>query len=237
MADRDGLEGADLHPAAAAVAGAVGGGDVVPGQDGAAFQQGGLVGLDDQQVVGLLWLTRNSAVSAWVCSASAVITAPARSSRPAGLEGGDLAGSAVDLALGEHGAGGVVHRGQQVDLAAVASGASQRLAIDRDCPPPLLLLLGAVAVAKPGADRFGQGLRVQAAQGPADGGSGRNAVVAGGVAAGAERGTDWGGRGGPFGDRGHRAGTGKHRGGGHGQDGDEQVAAATRGTRVGDDAR
>jgi hypothetical protein len=92
------------------------------------------------------------------------------------LEGGDLAGSAVDLALGEHGAGGVVHRGQQVDLAAVAAGA--------------------------------------------------------------ERGTDWlGSLGGPFGDRGHRAGTGKHRGGGHGQDGDERVAAATKGTRVGDAAR
>jgi hypothetical protein len=51
-----------------------------------------------------------------------------------GLEGGDLAGGAVDLALGEHGAGGVVHRGQQVDLAAVASGAAQRLAVDRDLP-------------------------------------------------------------------------------------------------------
>ncbi len=48
MADGDGLEGADLHPAVAAVAGAVGDRDVVPGQGGAAFQQGGLVGLDDQ---------------------------------------------------------------------------------------------------------------------------------------------------------------------------------------------
>jgi len=50
----------------------------------------------------------------------------------------------------------VVHTGQQVDLAAVVFGASQRLAVDRDCPPPLPLL--AVAVAKPGADRCGQGL-------------------------------------------------------------------------------
>jgi hypothetical protein len=59
--------------------------------------------------------------------------------------------------------------------------------------------------------------------------------VAGGVAAGAERGTDWlGSLGGPFGDRGHRAGTGKYRGGGHGQDGDERMAAATRGSWVGD---
>jgi hypothetical protein len=93
-----------------------------------------------------------------------------------GLEGGDLAGGAADLALGQHCAGGVVHRGQQVDLPAVAFGAAQRLAVDRDC---LAALLGAVAVAKPGADRRGQGLRVQAAQGLADGGLGRDAVVVG----------------------------------------------------------
>jgi len=147
-----------------------------------------------------------------------------------GLEGGDLAGGAVDLALGEHCAGGVVHRGQQVDLAAVAFGASQRLAVDRDCPA----LLGAVAVAKPGADRCGQGLGVQAAQGPADGGFGRDASGRA-LAVGAERGPDvLGSLGGPFGDRGHRAGTSEHCGGGHGQDGDERVEAATRGTRVGD---
>jgi hypothetical protein len=62
-----------------------------------------------------------------------------------GLEGGHLTGGAVDLALGEHRAGGVVHRGEQVDAAAVgcASGATQRLAVDRDCPSPLA---GAVAV-------------------------------------------------------------------------------------------
>jgi hypothetical protein len=47
VADRDGLEGADLDAAVATVAGAVGDRDVVPGQDGAAFQEGGLVGLDD----------------------------------------------------------------------------------------------------------------------------------------------------------------------------------------------
>jgi hypothetical protein len=40
--------------------------------------------------------------------------------------------------LGEHGAGGVVHRGQQVHWAAVGvDGAAQRLGIDRDRPPPL----------------------------------------------------------------------------------------------------
>jgi len=65
----------------------------------------------------------------------------------------DFAGGAVDLALGEHGAGGVVHRGEQVDLAAVAAGAAQRLAVDRHRPPPLLLAgsPGAVTVGQPRA--------------------------------------------------------------------------------------
>jgi hypothetical protein len=41
-----------------------------------------------------------------------------------GLEGGHLTWGAVDLALGEHRAGGVVHRGEQVDLPALgAAGA------------------------------------------------------------------------------------------------------------------
>jgi hypothetical protein len=87
------------------------------------------------------------------------------------LEGGDLARGAVDLALGEDDAGGVVHRGQQVGLPAVccAAGAAQGLAVDRDRPRPLL---GLVAVCKPRADRGGQRLRVHAAQGPADRGLG-----------------------------------------------------------------
>jgi hypothetical protein len=85
------------------------------------------------------------------------------------LEGGDLARGAVDLALGEDDAGGVVHRGQQVGLPAVccAAGAAQGLAVDRDRPSPLLGLVGLVAVCKPRADRGGQRLRVHAAQGPA----------------------------------------------------------------------
>jgi hypothetical protein len=57
-----------------------------------------------------------------------------------GLKGGHLTRGTVDLALGQHRAGGVVHRGEQVDLAAVvAVGASQRLAVDRDRPPSMLL--------------------------------------------------------------------------------------------------
>jgi hypothetical protein len=59
--------------------------------------------------------------------------------------------------------------------------------------------------------------------------------VVGGVAAGAERGPDrLESIGGPFGDRGHRVGAAQHRGGGHGQDGDKGVAAATGASRVGD---
>jgi hypothetical protein len=141
------------------------------------------------------------------------------------LQAGDLAGGAVDLALGQHTAGGVVHRGEQVDLAAVwCAGTAERLAVDRDGPPPL----AAVAVGQPRADRGGHGVSIKAAQGPAEGGLGRDAVVVRAIAAGAERGTDWlGGVGGPFSDCGHRAGAGQHRGGGHGQDGGEWVAAAT----------
>jgi hypothetical protein len=59
--------------------------------------------------------------------------------------------------------------------------------------------------------------------------------MVGGVAAGAQRRPDRLGRvGGPFGDRGDRAGAGQHRGGGHGQDGDQRVAAAPGRSRVGD---
>jgi hypothetical protein len=54
-----------------------------------------------------------------------------------GLEGGHLTWGTVDLALGEHRAGGVVGRGEQVDSAAVALGAAQRLAVDRDRTSPL----------------------------------------------------------------------------------------------------
>jgi len=53
-ADRDGLEGAQLDAAVGTVAGSVQHGHLVPGQPLAAAQQRGLVGLDTEQVVGLL---------------------------------------------------------------------------------------------------------------------------------------------------------------------------------------
>jgi hypothetical protein len=49
MVHGDGLEGAQLDAAVAAVAGPVQDRDAMPGQAGAALQQGGLVGLDDNR--------------------------------------------------------------------------------------------------------------------------------------------------------------------------------------------
>jgi hypothetical protein len=234
VVDGDGLDGTQLDAAVAAVAGAVGHGHAVPGQAGAAVQQRGLVGLDDEQVAGLLSGDQELGGLAvglqGVCCdhhASKVQVAKQW------LEGGDLAGGAVDLALGEHSAGGVVHRGQQVDLAAVGvAGAAQRLAIDRDCPA---VPRGVVAVGQPGADRGGQGVGIKPAERAANGGLAGDAAAVRAIAAGAERDTDrLGSVGGPFGNRGHRAGAAQDCGGGHGQDGDEWVAAATGGSRVGD---
>jgi hypothetical protein len=92
-----------------------------------------------------------------------------------------------------------------------------------------------VPLGQPGADGAGQRVWVQAGQGAADGGLGGNGEVAGGVVAGAQRGPDrLGCLGGPLGDRGDRPGAGQDRGSGHGQDGDQRVAAATGGSRVGD---
>jgi hypothetical protein len=63
--DADGLEGAVLDAAVAAVAGAVQHGDVVPGKGGAARQQGGLVSLDGEE--------REAAVC---CQAAVVASTP-----------------------------------------------------------------------------------------------------------------------------------------------------------------
>jgi hypothetical protein len=125
----------------------------------------------------------------------------------------------------------VVHRGEQMDLPAVASGAAQRLAVDRDRPPAL-----AGAVGKPRADRGGQGLGVRAGERAADRGLGGDGPAAGeGVAAGPERGTHGlGCVAGPLGDRGDRARTGQDRGCGERQDGGQRVAAPSAGPGVGD---
>jgi len=150
-------------------------------------------------------------------------------------EAGNLTRRAVDLSLGQDHAGGVVHRGQQVDLAAVASGAPQGFAVDRDRPWPSV---GTVAVGQPGADHTGQGLGVKPGEGAADrgfAGDGPHPAAGAGIAAGSERGTHrLGGVGGPLGDRGDRPRARQDRGRGEHQDGDQRVPAPRTGPGVGD---
>jgi len=155
-----------------------------------------------------------------------------------GLEGGHLARCAVDLALGEHRAGGVVHRAEQVDLPALGAagaGAAERLAVDRDRPS---MLAGTVAVGKPGADRGGQRLGVHAGERPADrglGGDGPHPAAGQGIVTGPERGTHGlGCVGGPLGDRGDRPGARQDHSSGEQQDGDQRVTAPGAGPWVGD---
>ena len=154
----------------AAVAGAVQHGDVVPGQAGATLQQGGLVGLDHEQVVSLLaghqelgGITVGVQRVGGDHGAGQIQVAQQR------LEPGDLTGGAVDLALGEHGAGGVVHRGEQMDLPAVRGG---RPAASCRRPRPHVdagRAGRAVTVSQPRADHGGQ--RRQGPRGPGSGGS------------------------------------------------------------------
>ena len=114
---------------------------MVPGQAGAAVQQRGLVGLDREQVVGPLAGDQElGGVGVGVQriggdhGASQVQVAQQRD------QARDFTRGAVDVALGEHDTGDMVHRCEQVDLpAVVAFGAPQRLAVDRDRPPSMLL--------------------------------------------------------------------------------------------------
>src|SRR6266508_6147243 len=74
--DGDGLEGAELDAAVAAVAGAVQHRHAMPGQAGAAVQQHRLIGLDGEQVVRLLGDHQELGSGRVVCDASAVTTVP-----------------------------------------------------------------------------------------------------------------------------------------------------------------
>jgi hypothetical protein len=228
-----------------AVAGVVQLGDAMPGQALAAVQQGGLVGLDGEHVVRLL-AGHEELGGLWVGLERVGgdhYAGKVQGGQQRG-KGGRLLGRAADLALGQHRAGGVVHRGQQVHGAAIAvgcwcAGAAQRLAVDGDrpsSPVPLLMVLGVVTVAQPGTDHRGQRLGVEPAQRAADRGLSRDhPPPRRGIAAGAERGTDrLRGVGRPCGDRGERPGTGQHRGSHQAQDGDQRVAAPGAGPWVGD---
>ena len=231
------FEGAQLDAAVGPVAGAVQHRHVTPRQAGAARQQGGLVGLDREPGVRvLLGHQELGCLGVGVEGVGGHDHAGQVERVQQRGEPRDFAGGAVDGALGQYRAGGVVHRGEQVELAAVGRlfGAAQGLAVDGDRPP--VLAVTPVTVAQPGTDRRGQRLVVEVAQGAADGGLRGDRPVAGqGVAAGAQRGAHRLGRvGGPLGDRGHRAGAGQHRGGGQPQDAGQRVAAAGRAARVGD---
>jgi hypothetical protein len=234
-AHRDRLQGADLHPAVGAVAGAVQHRHLLPGQPGASVQQGGLVGLDGEQVV------RGLGGDQELCGLSMGVECISRDHRPGQvqvgqqrLEAGHLAGGAVDGALGQHPTGGVLHGGQQVNGAAVTPGAPKGLAVHRD-RPSTPALVGAVAVGQPRADHLGQGLGVQAGQRAADGGLGGHDSVCGRITAGAKRHPDQlRDIRSPLGDRGHRSCAGQHRCSGYGQDRDQRVASATATSRVAD---
>jgi hypothetical protein len=213
VVDGDGFEGPQLDPAVGAVAGPVQDGDVVPGQAGAAVQERGLVGLDTEQVVGLLAGDQEGGgVGVGVQRVGGDHGAGQLQVGQQRLKTGDLTRGAVDVALGEDGAGGVVHRGEQVDLpAVVAFGAPQRLAVDRDRRSSMLLAASprAVTVGQPCTDHRRQRRWIHAGKGPADSGLGGHRQVVGGVTASAERRPHrLGGIGGPLGDRGHRPGTG-----------------------------
>ncbi len=79
----------------------------------AAGQQGGLIGLDGEQVVGLLCGHHElGRVGVGVQRVGGDHRAGQLQAGQQRGEPGDLAGGAVDLALGEHRAGGVVHRGE-----------------------------------------------------------------------------------------------------------------------------
>jgi hypothetical protein len=161
-------EGADGHPAVCPVAGAVQHRHVVPGQPLAAVQEGGLVGLDGEPVVRLL--DRDQQVRSLGVGLERVggdHRAGQVQALKQRLEAGHLARGAVDLALGQHPAGGVPPGGQQVDLPAAATRAGQRLAVHRDRPSPLVRM---VTVGQPRANHPGQRLGIQTRQGPADGG-------------------------------------------------------------------
>jgi hypothetical protein len=77
--DRGDLQAAGLDPAVAAVAGVVLDGDLPPGQGSELLVQGGMVGLDEQQVGGVLDGDQPLGVLTVGVRASAVTTRPARS--------------------------------------------------------------------------------------------------------------------------------------------------------------
>jgi hypothetical protein len=126
------LQGPDLDPPVAMVAGAVHDRDLVPRQPGELGVQGWLVGLDDQQEVG-------AAVDQKAGVVALGVQRIGRDDHTGKVEVGqqwrkqrDLVGGGGHLALGEHGPVVVVQRCQQVHLVAVTGRAAQPLAVHRE---------------------------------------------------------------------------------------------------------
>jgi hypothetical protein len=109
------LQAAGLGAAVAAVVGGVGDRDLAPRQALELLLQRGLVGLDDQQVGGVLVGDQPVGVLTLgvqgVGGEDGVGEVHSLQQRP---EPGDLVGGVVHLGLGQDRAGGVVHRRQQV---------------------------------------------------------------------------------------------------------------------------
>jgi hypothetical protein len=213
------LQAADLGTTVAAVAGVVGNGELLPGQELELVVQRGLVAFDDQQVGGVL--VGDQPVGVLTLGVHGV-----GGDDPSGQvqvfqqrpEPGDLIGLGVDVDLSQDGTTGVLHRRQQVHRGGVVvAAAAQGLAVDGDCLPPWAggwwrggwwwLVPGS-----PGTDGTVQRVGVDAAQHTADGGLvGWPGGAGPGVAAYPERGQDRAGRiSGPLTDRGQRSGSGEH---------------------------
>jgi hypothetical protein len=205
----------------------------VPGQPLAAAQEGGLVGLDGEQVVRLL----------------------------DGDQEVRSLGVGLERVGGDHHTGQVQALKQRLEAGHLAGAPStsrwastlrvvcSMAANSWTCRPPRRAppsVLPSTATAR----RRWSGWSRSASQAPitpASASGSRRARVrrmvasqgttqwAGGVPAGAKRLADrLGGIRGPLGDRGHRPCAGQHRGSGHGQDRDQRVTAATLGAWVGD---
>jgi hypothetical protein len=238
------LEAADLQACVPAVAGVVLGWDAAPGQGGELVVQGGLVALDDEQVGGVLGGDQPLGVLTLgverVSGHHPTGKVQPVQQRP---EPGDLVGGVVDTGLAQDRQGGVVHRGEQVDLRiGVVAAAAQGLAVDRDRPPGRPGCRWRPGgrwgwlVGQPPADHLVQRVRVDARQDAADGGLGGWPIdPAQRVAARPERGQDRLGRVGcPFADRGQGLGAGQHRGDRDGQHRAQRVPSATTVPGVGD---
>jgi hypothetical protein len=108
------LQAAGLDPAVAAVAGVVGDRDLALGQSLELLVQGGLVGLDDQQVGGALDADQPVGVVTLGVEGVGGDDSPGQVQRlQQRLEAGDLVGGVVDIGLAQDTTASVVHRGER----------------------------------------------------------------------------------------------------------------------------